>query len=127
MADVKIIDIDSEQWNMKDQNARDRLTVVENKLKTSFQTFSLSTSNRTKRINVEEGCYLITNNDTWGETSVQWHSEVLTIDENHEGNFNIIVQLRNYITFAYDKTTRQLVCTYLPNSGGSTVQVTKIK
>ena len=29
MADVKIIDIDSEQWNMKDQNARDRLTGLE--------------------------------------------------------------------------------------------------
>ena len=30
MADVKIIDIDSEQWNMKDQAARDRLDIVEN-------------------------------------------------------------------------------------------------
>lgn len=29
MADVKIIDIDSEQWNMKDQNARDRLAELE--------------------------------------------------------------------------------------------------
>lgn len=29
MADVKIIDIDSEQWNMKDQNARNRLDVIE--------------------------------------------------------------------------------------------------
>lgn len=32
MADVKIIDIDNEQWNMKDQDARDRLTAIENKL-----------------------------------------------------------------------------------------------
>ena len=31
MADVKIVDIDSEQWNMKDQNARDRLTILEEK------------------------------------------------------------------------------------------------
>lgn len=31
MADVKIVDIDSEQWNMKDQNARDRLDVLEEK------------------------------------------------------------------------------------------------
>lgn len=31
MADVKIIDIDSEQWNMKDQNARDRLTSIESR------------------------------------------------------------------------------------------------
>ena len=29
MADVKIIDIDSEQWNIKDQNARDRLDALE--------------------------------------------------------------------------------------------------
>lgn len=29
MADVKIIDIDSEQWNMKDQTARDRLDELE--------------------------------------------------------------------------------------------------
>lgn len=29
MADVKIIDIDSEQWNMKDQNARDRIYTIE--------------------------------------------------------------------------------------------------
>ena len=34
MADVKIIDIDSEQWNMKDQNARDRLTALEDFVKT---------------------------------------------------------------------------------------------
>ena len=32
MADVKIVDIDSEQWNMKDQNARDRIGVVETQL-----------------------------------------------------------------------------------------------
>ena len=32
MADVKIVDIDNEQWNMKDQNARDRLTAIEDKL-----------------------------------------------------------------------------------------------
>ena len=31
MADVKIVDIDSEQWNMKDQNARDRIAVLETK------------------------------------------------------------------------------------------------
>lgn len=45
MADVKIIDIDSEQWNMKDQNARDRLTAIENTLykKRSF-TFGGTTS-----------------------------------------------------------------------------------
>lgn len=39
MADVKIIDIDSEQWNMKDQNARDRLTVIEE------QQYKLTTEN----------------------------------------------------------------------------------
>ena len=31
MADVKIVDIDNEQWNMKDQVARDRITVLEGK------------------------------------------------------------------------------------------------
>ena len=34
MQDVKIIDIDNEQWNMKDQEARNRIAVVENTLKT---------------------------------------------------------------------------------------------
>ena len=29
MADVKIVDIDSTQWNMKDQNARDRIAALE--------------------------------------------------------------------------------------------------
>ena len=30
MADVKIIDIDNEQWNMKDQEARNRIANLEN-------------------------------------------------------------------------------------------------
>lgn len=30
MADVKIVDIDNEQWNIKDQEARDRIAVLEN-------------------------------------------------------------------------------------------------
>ena len=30
MADVKIIDIDNVQWNMKDQEARNRITTLEN-------------------------------------------------------------------------------------------------
>lgn len=34
MADVKIIDIDSEQWNMKDQYARDHITTLENIVQT---------------------------------------------------------------------------------------------
>lgn len=32
MADVKIVDIDGEQWNIKDQNARDRITALEDSL-----------------------------------------------------------------------------------------------
>lgn len=31
MADVKIVDIDGEQWNIKDQDARTRITVLEQK------------------------------------------------------------------------------------------------
>lgn len=31
MADVKIVDIDSEQWNIKDQEARTRIAVLEEK------------------------------------------------------------------------------------------------
>lgn len=31
MADVKIVDIDNVQWNMKDQNARDKITILEEK------------------------------------------------------------------------------------------------
>ena len=34
MADVKIIDIDNEQWNMKDQEARNKIANLENALQT---------------------------------------------------------------------------------------------
>ena len=34
MADVKIVDIDGSQWNMKDQVARDKITEIEQLLKT---------------------------------------------------------------------------------------------
>ena len=34
MADVKIIDIDNEQWNMKDQEARNKIARIEQLLKT---------------------------------------------------------------------------------------------
>ena len=34
MADVKIIDIDNEQWNMKDQEARNKIINLENALQT---------------------------------------------------------------------------------------------
>lgn len=34
MADVKIIDIDGEQWNMKDQEARDSIITLENSIST---------------------------------------------------------------------------------------------
>ena len=34
MQDVKIIDIDNEQWNMKDQEARNRIANLENMLQT---------------------------------------------------------------------------------------------
>lgn len=46
MADVKIIDIDSEQWNMKDQAARDRLDVIERR-----------NTVETKEV-TQNGCYL---------------------------------------------------------------------
>lgn len=32
MADVKIVDIDGEQWNIKDQDARNKITVLEQKI-----------------------------------------------------------------------------------------------
>ena len=34
MADVKIVDIDNVQWNMKDQEARNKITTLENALQT---------------------------------------------------------------------------------------------
>lgn len=36
MADVKIIDIDNKQWNMKDQEARNQITEILNKLSQVF-------------------------------------------------------------------------------------------
>lgn len=37
MADVKIIDIDNEQWNMKDQVARDHINTIESNIDTLTQ------------------------------------------------------------------------------------------
>ena len=37
MADVKIIDIDSAQWNMKDQDARNRIATLEEKTTKNFE------------------------------------------------------------------------------------------
>ena len=37
MADVKIIDIDGSQWNMKDQVARDKITALEEKTTKNFE------------------------------------------------------------------------------------------
>lgn len=34
MADVKIIDIDGEQWNIKDQNARGKIAIIEENIST---------------------------------------------------------------------------------------------
>lgn len=36
MADVKIIDIDSEQWNIKDQEARNQIAILEEKVTKNF-------------------------------------------------------------------------------------------
>ena len=36
MADVKIVDIDNEQWNMKDQEARDKITTLETEVNTNI-------------------------------------------------------------------------------------------
>ena len=36
MADVKIIDIDNEQWNMKDQEARNRTATLETEISTNI-------------------------------------------------------------------------------------------
>lgn len=45
MADVKIVDIDSAQWNMKDQLARDKIATLEEKINvTSEQLWSLDNS-----------------------------------------------------------------------------------
>ena len=36
MADVKIVDIDNEQWNMKDQEARNRIAALETEVNTNI-------------------------------------------------------------------------------------------
>ena len=36
MADVKIVDIDGSQWNMKDQVARDKITTLETEINTNI-------------------------------------------------------------------------------------------
>ena len=37
MADVKIVDIDNEQWNIKDQEARNKIVNLENNLPTKLE------------------------------------------------------------------------------------------
>lgn len=80
MADVKIVDIDSEQWNMKDQNARDRLNTIEdlipqgassnNKLvsqsvlqnyfaKTDAISYLRTTVKKNEWTNIPQGVYLV--------------------------------------------------------------------
>ena len=55
MADVKIVDIDNVQWNMKDQEARTRITALEEK-KWKFvgQGISSDTSKVTLSVNVKD-------------------------------------------------------------------------
>lgn len=55
MADVKIVDIDGSQWNMKDQEARTRIAALEEK-KWEFvgQGISNSTSDITLSVNIKD-------------------------------------------------------------------------
>ena len=58
MADVKIIDIDSAQWNMKDQDARNRIAALETEVNTNIPNrFAVDES----RIN---GIYRIANGNS---------------------------------------------------------------
>lgn len=80
MADVKIIDIDNEQWNVKDQAARDRLNIIENLIpsnasknnklipqsilsnyfeKTENLSFLSTKVNKNQWVKIENGVYLV--------------------------------------------------------------------
>ena len=46
MADVKIVDIDNVQWNMKDQQARDRIAALETEVNTNIPERFIADENK---------------------------------------------------------------------------------
>ena len=74
MADVKIIDIDSAQWNMKDQVARDRIATLETEVNTNIPNrFEVDES----RIN---GIYKIADGNSIQECCTKLNYPYSTID-----------------------------------------------
>ena len=58
MADVKIIDIDSEQWNMKDQKARDDIAALEQKTTTKTKNLWKSGASFLELVTINDAKFL---------------------------------------------------------------------
>ena len=93
MADVKIIDIDNEQWNMKDQEARNRIANLENVLQTKANEIKAEIIGKGIRdFRVGSGYFSIQVTVPNGYkclfTTVQWgHPSALTISLSSKFNF----------------------------------------
>lgn len=58
MADVKIIDIDNEQWNMKDQEARNKIVNLENNLPTKLENIFMGNYIRNGFVIPDDGSFI---------------------------------------------------------------------
>ena len=58
MADVKIIDIDNEQWNMKDQEARNRTANLENNLPTKLENIFMGDYDKNGFVIPDDGNFI---------------------------------------------------------------------
>lgn len=130
MADVKAIDIDGEQWNIKDQNARDRIAALEDSLSTKdlpdaqitmkngYTCKSIQISNRYKTGKVNFAAIRIENlsgNNVGGTTTI------------HIASTNLIPKKITTFIARDSKTSTTVRCNLEQNGGISIKESNGIK
>lgn len=94
MADVKIIDIDSEQWNMKDQKARDDLDTLKQSLAARLENIFMG--------NIDNNKFSIPNNRS--EVTAQYTGFFYaTMAKSAQNTTNIYVKEDNNIIATSDQ------------------------
>lgn len=129
MADVKIIDIDGEQWNIKDQDARNRIKEILNKCSEVLNTRFHGTFNFDVKMKYigEDNNYIYYN--FWWEAQEKESNETLSFimlypqDETSERilslNLNILQEENSNIVQKTQHsigTLKQGITTYISNS-----------
>ena len=105
MADVKIIDIDNEQWNIKDQDARDKIAILETEIE--------------KLKTIEKWEYTI---PTYGGNIIaRRQGNIVSIIANKIGSNNKIMSNTGYINFAIlpERFRPAEECFYMMRTSGS--------